>query len=225
MSDSHKVNKEAVYWDIERLVPYEKNAKKHDESQVEKIAASIREVGFEPGSAIVVDKDGVIIAGHGRRLAAKKLGMPKVPVIVRDDLTPEQVRAYRLIDNRVSEGGYDTEMMADELASLVNDNQFDMSSFFDERELNFATDDLGSIDMDAISDDLHGEVEEHSEKTQESIDSEDEKEVSIAKALGFSKATTTQARSITRLMALAEGETGKSGAQALSEYARDYVGV
>jgi ParB-like chromosome segregation protein Spo0J len=73
-------------WPIDRPKPYERNPRRND-AAVEKVAASIREFGWD--SAIVVDGDGVIIAGHTRLKAAKKLGLAEVPVIVRADLTPE----------------------------------------------------------------------------------------------------------------------------------------
>src|SRR5438309_9247696 len=88
-------------WPIERLVEYSRNARKITQAAVDKVAASIQEFGFR--QCIVVDKDGVIIVGHVRLRAAKKLGMTHVPVHVAANLTPAQVRAYRLMDNRSHE--------------------------------------------------------------------------------------------------------------------------
>jgi ParB-like chromosome segregation protein Spo0J len=223
---SRAETKRVVWWDIERLIPYDKNAKKHGPEQVAKIAASMRAFGgFNPGNAIIVDKDGVIIAGHGRRLAAMLNEYTKVPVVVRDDLTPEQVRAYRLADNKVAESTYDTEMMAEELSSLVNDFNFSMDDFFDARDLNFAVDDLGEIDLGALTEDLASQVEQHSQSTQTHIDTEDDRTVSLAKIFGFSQVTTSQSRVLARLLALAEGETNEKGAAALCSYATEFMGV
>ena len=82
---------------IENIKPYEKNAKKHPKKQVEQIAKSIKEFGFN--QPIVIDKKGVIIVGHGRYEAAKLLGLSDVPVI-EVELTEEQAKAYRLADNK-----------------------------------------------------------------------------------------------------------------------------
>lgn len=87
---------------------------------------------------IVVDGNGVIIKGHGRRLAALQIGLKKVPVIVRDDLSEEAVRAARLADNRVAISGLDNEILRKELSSL----EFSLDNIFDKKELTFVTADL-----------------------------------------------------------------------------------
>ena len=218
------VKKQVEMWPIERLIPYEKNAKKHPPEQIAKIAASMREVGFGQNHAIAVDSDGVIINGHGRRLAALELGLQEVPVLVCDHLTEAQIRAYRLADNRVSESDYDTELMAEELAELT-DLGIDMSEFFDERELNFAIEDLGEIDMGAITDDISEEVEKQSKATNEAVENEDSSEISVARVLGFSKVNPSQQRALKLFLAHAESETGEEGPAALEAYIRDYIGV
>lgn len=78
---------------ISEIIPYTKNAKKHDKRQISNVAESIRQYGFV--QPIVIDRDGVIVIGHCRALAAKKLGMEEVPCVCVDDLTPEQVNALR----------------------------------------------------------------------------------------------------------------------------------
>ena len=107
----------------EDLKPYAKNAKTHPQLQIEQIANSIRE--FEFKQPIVVDADNVVVIGHGRLMAAKKLGMEKVPVVRADDLTEEQIKALRLADNKTNESEWDIEAMDAELASL----DFDMTQF------------------------------------------------------------------------------------------------
>ena len=103
---------------IEKLVPYARNAKKHDAAQVAKIAGSIREYGF--CNPVLVDKDDGIIAGHGRVLAAQSLGLADVPCVRLGHLSDTQRRAYILADNRLAEigGGWDAEMLKLELADL-----------------------------------------------------------------------------------------------------------
>jgi hypothetical protein len=103
---------------IEALIPYARNARKHSDEQVAQLAASIREFGFN--SPLLVDKDNGIIAGHGRVLAARKLGLEAVPCLRLDHLTETQRRAYILADNRLTElgGGWDEEMLGLELSDL-----------------------------------------------------------------------------------------------------------
>jgi DNA modification methylase len=121
-------------WSVDKVVPYKKNPRRNDDA-VEKVAASIRAFGFK--QPIVVDKDSVIIVGHTRLLAALRLGMKEVPVLVAGDLTPAQVRAYRLADNRVhEEAEWDEELLALELGDLSKLG-FDLSATgFDTDEIN-----------------------------------------------------------------------------------------
>ena len=100
-------------WPIKKVKPYDRNPRRNDNA-VDAVAASIREFGFR--QPIVVDRDGVIIVGHTRLKAAKKLGMKEVPVLVADDLTEEQVKAYRLADNKAGElAGWDFAELEEEL--------------------------------------------------------------------------------------------------------------
>lgn len=113
------------------IKPYEKNPRKNDNA-VEYVANSIKEFGFKV--PIVIDKDGVIVAGHTRYKASKKLGLEKVPCIIADDLTDEQIKAYRLADNKVSEKSeWDFDLLQDELSEILN---IDMEMFdFDVEEV------------------------------------------------------------------------------------------
>lgn len=106
---------------LSELTPYPGNAKKHDKKQIANVAESIRQYGFV--QPIVVDRDDVIIIGHCRALAAKKLGMDEVPCVSMDDLTPEQVNALRLVDNKSNESDWDFDLLAEELSGL------DLSAF------------------------------------------------------------------------------------------------
>ena len=103
------------------IVPYAKNAKKHDNRQINNVAESIKQYGFV--QPIVIDRDGVIVIGHCRALAAKKLGMKEVPCVCVDDLTPEQVNALRIVDNKSNESDWDYDLLTDEIPGL------DLSSF------------------------------------------------------------------------------------------------
>lgn len=107
------------------LVPYERNAKKHGEEQLEKLKASILEFGFL--TPCLIDRNFNIIAGHGRVMAAKELGLEKVPCVFIEGLTEEQRKAYILADNRLGElGEWDMELVMDELTAL-KDEDFDIS--------------------------------------------------------------------------------------------------
>lgn len=114
-----------VYKNIRDLHPYKKNAKKHNKEQVEWIANSIKEFGFT--QPVVVDKDNNVVAGHGRILGAKKAGLKEVPTVSLDDLTEEQIKAYRLIDNKLNESEWDNKLLTEELGELTD--LFDMDMF------------------------------------------------------------------------------------------------
>jgi ParB-like chromosome segregation protein Spo0J len=108
-------------WPIEKVIPYARNARKIPQSAINKVAGSIKEFGWR--QPIVVDSDGVIVAGHTRLLAAQKLGLDKIPVHVALDLTPTQIKAYRLADNRVAdESSFDNALLALEIADLSSLN-------------------------------------------------------------------------------------------------------
>jgi DNA modification methylase len=134
------------------LVPYAKNAKKHDAAQVAAIAGSIREFGFN--NPVLIDADNGIIAGHGRVLAAHQLGLDAVPCLRLTHLSDTQKRAYILADNRLAElgGGWDAEMLAAELESLsaegitMEEIGFDADAL---EELGAGLDDEGNPEADA----------------------------------------------------------------------------
>lgn len=135
---------------VRDLIPYNKNPRKNDEA-VKFVANSIKEFGFKV--PIVVDRDNVIVAGHTRMKAAIEIGLEEVPVIVADDLTDEQIKAFRLADNKTGEiAEWDFEMLDDELHDLAFD--FDMSEFgFD----------VGNIsdedETEIVEDDIPEEIE------------------------------------------------------------------
>lgn len=121
-------------WPVEALIPYAQNTKKHPPEQVEQLAASIREFGFT--IPVLAAEDGTIIAGHGRVLAAQKLGIAEVPVIVARGWSEEQKRAYRIADNKLAENAeWDEELLKIELGELREEG-FDIDFLgFDEKEL------------------------------------------------------------------------------------------
>lgn len=110
---------------IEELIPYENNPRKN-ENAIQFVANSIKEFGFKV--PIVIDKNNTIVAGHTRLLASKKLGIEKVPCIIADDLNEEQIKAFRLADNKVSEfSEWNRELLKKELNELFE--KYDMNEF------------------------------------------------------------------------------------------------
>src|SRR3954469_1484570 len=104
-------------WSLGRLVPYARNARTHSEAQVAQIAASVREWGWTV--PVLVDESGMLIAGHGRVLAARKLGLPEVPVMVAQGWSEAQRRAYALADNKLAlNAGWDEDLLRIELSDL-----------------------------------------------------------------------------------------------------------
>ncbi len=129
------------YVKVDELIPYIKNSKKHPVNQINLIASSIKSFGFI--NPIIVDKDNEIIAGHGRLLAAKKLGLEKVPIVRVEHLTPAQVKAYRIADNKLAElGEWDEELLKIELSEL-KELEFDLNlTGFSDEELDELLDEL-----------------------------------------------------------------------------------
>ncbi|WP_138158764.1 ParB N-terminal domain-containing protein [Peptoniphilus catoniae] len=138
-----------TYKNVDDLIPYENNPRKNDNA-VEAVAKSIKEFGFKV--PIVIDSEGIIVAGHTRLKAAKQLGLEEVPCIIADDLTPEQVKAFRLADNKVSEfAEWDFELLEQEFEDLAGLNLF---TGFEDFEIDSLT---SSVDVDHFFE----ETEEH----------------------------------------------------------------
>jgi DNA modification methylase len=132
--DAVVLPKRFEHWHVDRLRPYDKNPRTHSEEQVRKLVASLREYGFT--NPILVDSKDGIVAGHGRLIAARAIGMTEVPVVVLDHLTDAQRRAYIIADNRLAlDAGWDEDLLAAELSSLKLDG-FDLGlTGFGEEEL------------------------------------------------------------------------------------------
>lgn len=137
------------YWPIEKLLPYARNPRKNDDA-VDKGASFIKEFGFSV--PVLVQSDGTIIDGHLRLKCAKRLDMKEVPVCVRDDMTPTQIKAFRLSVNRFSElADWDDDMLKLEIIELDN-MQYDVDLLgfdinIDDKDFNPGTeDDQGKLD-------------------------------------------------------------------------------
>ncbi|MEK7995205.1 MAG: site-specific DNA-methyltransferase, partial [Planctomycetota bacterium] len=147
-------NLQVVWWPVEKLIPYARNARTHSPEQVAQIAASIKEFGWT--NPVLVSADGVIIAGHARLQAARKLGMTEVPVIVLGHLSETQRRALVLADNRLAlSAGWDEELLRVELETLQEDDfNLDILGFSDEELQDLLRDPeqvvAGETDDDAV---------------------------------------------------------------------------
>ncbi|MGJ0628969.1 ParB/Srx family N-terminal domain-containing protein [Xenorhabdus bovienii] len=207
---------EIVYLDPRSLISYEKNAKKHNEQQISDLAAAIKKRGFD--QPITVDKDMVIITGHGRTEASIFAGLAKVPVIIRDDLSKPEVDAKRLEDNRLASTDYDALLLQEELKRLVDE---DVAVYgFSERELNVLVEDMtASVATTDLVSDLAVETErqrdEHKEITRE-VAKEDVRLVDI---MGFKTLPASAAIQVGDLLAHMEEVTGKEGMYAFVAFA------
>lgn len=141
------------------LKPYERNARKHSNKQINKIAASITQFGFN--NPILIDKNNTIIAGHGRHAAAMQLGMQEVPTICLDHMTDDEIRAYIIADNKLAElAGWDRDILAIEFQYLESlDLDFDLEiTGFEMGEIDFIIDGPVSAKLDAADEDIKPQV-------------------------------------------------------------------
>jgi ParB-like chromosome segregation protein Spo0J len=147
-------------WAIDRLRPYERNPRTHSEAQVDQIAASMVEFGWT--NPILIDENAGILAGHGRLLATRKLGLAEVPVIRFEHLSEAQKRAYVLADNQIAlQAGWDDALLAEEVTWL-RDERFDLDLIgFDATELERL---LALADGEGASDEAEDEVPEPPEE-------------------------------------------------------------
>ena len=128
---------------IDKIIKYTGNPKSHPDDQIDKIASSIKNYGFD--QPIVVDAENEIIKGHGRLEAAKKLGLEEVPVITQKDLSKAQVKAARLADNRTAESEWEREILAVELEELEEMDVDLQDTGFGQEEIENIT---GDVDID-----------------------------------------------------------------------------
>ena len=140
---------EIEYLEVESLIPYARNSRTHSDEQVAQVAASIKEFGFT--NPVLVDQDGMIIAGHGRTLAAQRLQMKEVPCLRLSHLSEAQKRAYVIADNKLAlNAGWDDELLAVELRDL-KDSDFDLSL------TGFGDDELADLLAEALEEGLTDE--------------------------------------------------------------------
>lgn len=144
---------------IDELIPYARNARTHTTEQIAKLAGSIKEFGFI--NPVVISEDGGILAGHGRVMAAQKLGITEIPCVIESHLTDTQKRAYILADNRLAlDAGWDDEMLRVELTELESSGYDIETVGFNVEELNkFLKPDFDVEDLSRVMNDNDSENE------------------------------------------------------------------
>lgn len=205
--------------EIEKLKPYDKNAKKHSAEQVNRLAEQIKRHGFDQPIVVWPDRNGnlVIVKGHGRHQALLKLGAKKVPVIVRDDLSKEQADAMRIADNALSSVEYDTKMLAEETRKLLDmDLGLDKMDFgFSDKDASMFIESLNSKADDIFVEDVSASIRDQKEEDAERVSAIDDEKVKITDIFKAKTVNTRQARAITLWLADLEDETGEEGILAL----------
>ncbi len=207
MANTSNQEEKITHVEIEKIIPYELNSKIHDEESVNKLAHSIQEDGLN--NPITVDKNMVVIGGHGRLLALKKLGRKIVPVIVKDNLTEKQVKTLRINDNRTVSDKYDAIMTKAELRAIdlsMEEIQRNLVIGFTENELIQLTSELDQIDTTALTADLDSDVVEQAKESERDIDKADLKLIPITNGLGFSKITVSDNRKVAKFIAKLQDE-------------------
>lgn len=193
-------------WPVEKILPYPENHKKHSPAQVAALAASIKEQGLN--DPITVDKDGVIISGHGRLEAVKSLGWVKAPVRWLKMLTKAQADKLRIAANKTTSTDYDFEVLQRELSRLSGDGEDLTSIGLDSRELEMMIGDIGAMAEDSIVADLDLAVDAFDAEVAAASTKAADDEVAIGKAFGIKKVPAAFAKVAKRFMGVV-GDTYK----------------
>lgn len=197
-------------WDVDRPQPSPNNNKVHTDESVAKLAKSLADLGqMQP---VLVGSDEVIIAGHGRTLAAQKLGWAKIKVI-RLPVDAATAAKMRLADNLTSNNNFDMEAISEELAALMDEGSIDdfVGTFQDEKLTDLVMNDLditAGMNLDALSDDVMSDVGDFSKEGEELMSKAEEAETPIRRAFGFDKVSPEEARKIKGFVAQVITETG-----------------
>lgn len=213
-----------VLFDTDKLVPYENNVKNHPPEQVDVIATSISRFGWR-GSPIIIDENNVIINGHGRRLAALKIGLPQVPVVVVKGLSEEEKKSLRLADNRSAVSDYDTDALQREIESInasidVNDM---LGGIYSAKELGFLNADLGEMDLGVFRTDVDEVVDEMKGHVDSNINEAEEREIPIAKVMGFRSISSRYVPAVEQFIESITGD-GQDAAEAFGEFCKRSMG-
>lgn len=208
-------------WELDRLIPYEKNNKKHDKKSVEELAKSIAEHGVE--NPILIEEDGTIISGHGRREALLLLGHIYAHVRVARGMSKAAARKLRLAANKTVSTAYDSAAIAFELDDLQSLG-IDLDGMgFTEREFQSLMTDVGEIDVETLTDDIQTAVVEHEETVSKVASEAEDSEMPVAKVFGFKKVPVRHVRTITRFLGVIEEKHGEEGLDALVNHMEEVL--
>jgi len=191
-----------TYVAIDVPIPYELNSKIHTEEQIGELAKDIADGGLN--HSILLDKDNVIISGHGRLLACKKLGWKVVRVKIMSHWTKEQANLKRINDNRTTSNQYDSFLTKMELEAIgLSAEEIKEKIAMDEAEVdNLLVKILDEVDVAALSENIQAEVAEQAKQAERDIDKADLKPANVTKGLGFSKLTVGDNRNVARFIAM-----------------------
>lgn len=209
-------------WKIDDVKPYANNPKKHPESHLKKLAAAIKDQGLEQYPH--VDRDGVLISGHGRVLACKTiLGWKEIPVYVRTDLSDQQVRRLRLSSNRTASTEYDAELERIEMNLVLAEieEEFDLEAIanmtgFDMRDIELFSEDLGELKLPNV--DLYDDTPAINPGVEDDeVSDEEEQKLALTKTLGFKAVSPSVARKLREMMAESLAKLGFDPVKATDE--------
>ena len=195
-----EVLEEEVWVDIEQPVPYPLNSKIHSEENIRALMKSIStQTMFHP---ILLDKNMVIISGHGRLQACKRLGFTKIRAVIKDKWTDDEVKAARIADNKTASTEYDSSILVKEIKEINPEDQRLLDSLgIPEAELNRLLIQPDEVDLSAFTQNLDEEVDRQAKEGERDISKADLKLVSVTNGLGFSKVTAFDSRKIARFVA------------------------
>lgn len=205
------------YWKAKDIKEYERNNKLHSKEHIDTLKKSISAFGLM--DPIIVDMDGVIIAGHGRFNALKELGqIENIPVRFAKTLTKPQADAARIAHNKTASTEYDTEATLEEIARL-SAMDFDMGALgVSDKELEVATFDVGEMNLDALSDDLDGDIDRQEETNRDKSEAALGNETPLFKVFGFKAVPARDEKLFRAFIARMEANTGMSGYEAWRAY-------
>lgn len=204
--------------DINLLVPYSLNSKIHSETQINELAGNIARVGQT--NPIILDKDMIVIAGHGRLLALKKLKKTIAKVKIRTDLSKNAANALRLSDNRSVSNETDATLLSSELLAIdMTDMDVGIDLFMGLSEFNNLTMVLNNIDESAFSKSLNSDVDNQAAEAERDIESADMRVVPVINSLGFRVVSVSASRKIARFISSLQGQyTQDNPAIALEQF-------
>jgi len=210
---------------IDTLKPYRYNSKKHTEDGIKKLMQSISQYGLV--NPITVDKDMIIIGGHGRVEACKRLGWTVIQVQIRDDLSKKGANQLRISENRVTSTEYDSEKAKLELEELNLGDLTELQDIeieglgFEKIEIEKLFDDYTEMDNSALTEDLDSDIDEQTKKGIEDIEKMDNKAVNVGVALGFKMVPISSSRHIAKFIASLQDEYNAPADEAFVQFIKE----